>query len=200
VNSLKYKLNLKDHFAIGSFGRIARGKGYELVIKSLSELDMFDAKLFIVGTITSPADQVYYDELKAQVKSLGMEDVVQFIDHQTDFSVYFKAMDLFVHASTVDEGFGLTVAEAMYSGIPVICSPYGGISDFARDGETASVVKTREESAVENLKLLILNTREDAVRTKKIAQIAREFVLAKYSFSSSYVAITDVYQYLNSIE
>jgi glycosyltransferase involved in cell wall biosynthesis len=200
VNSLKYKLNLKDHFAIGSFGRIARGKGYELLILAVSELGMFDTKLFIVGTVTSPADQIYFDELKQLVKNLGIEDVVNFIDHQTDFSVYFKAMDLFVHASTIDEGFGLTVAEAMYSGIPVICSPYGGISDFARDGETARVVKTRETSAVENLKLLILQTREDDIKTKKIAQIAREFILAKYNFSSSYVAITDVYQYLNSIE
>lgn len=200
VSALKHKLNLKDHFAVGSFGRFARGKGYELLIKSFSELAMFDAKLFIVGSVTSPADQLYFDELKLLVKNLGIEDVVYFIDHQTDFSVYFKAMDLFVHASTIDEGFGLTVAEAMYSGIPVICSPYGGISDFARNGETASVVKTRETSAVENLKLLMLQTREDPTRTKKIAQIAREFIWAKYNFSSSYVAITDVYQYLNSIE
>lgn len=200
VNSLKHKLNLKDNFAIGSFGRIARGKGYELLIKAFSELEMFDAKLFIVGTVTAPADQIYYDELRLLVKNLGKEDDIQFIDHQTDFSAYFKAMDLFVHASTIDEGFGLTVAEAMCSGIPVICSPYGGISDFARDGETASVVKTREPSAIENLKVLILQIRSDEVRTQKIVKIAREFVLSKYNFSSSYVAITDVYQYLNSIE
>lgn len=200
VSALKNKLNLKDHFTVGSFGRIARGKGLDLLIKSFSELEMFDAKLFIVGTVTSKADELYFEELKLLVEQLGIKDSVYFIWHQTDFSVYFKVVDLFVHASTIDEGFGLTVAEAMYSGVPVICSPYGGLSDFVRAGETASVVKTRETSAVENLKEAILQVREDQFRTKKMAQIAREFILAKYNFSSSYVAITDVYQYLNSIE
>lgn len=200
VSALKNKLNIKDHFAIGVFGRIARGKGYDILIKSFSELEMFDAKLFVVGSVTSPADELYFEELKALVQQLGIKESVFFIWHQTNFSTYFKAMDLFVHASTIDEGFGLTVAEAMYLGVPVICSPYGGLSDFVKDGETASVIKTREAGAVENLKLMILQTREDQLRTKKIASIARELILAKYNFSSSYVAITDVYQYLDSIE
>ena len=200
VHSLKNKLNLKDHFAIGAFGRIARGKGYDILIKSFSELDMFDAKLFIVGSVTSPADELYFEELKELVQKLGVKENVYFIWHQTNFSTYFKAMDLFVHTSTIDEGFALTVAEAMYLGVPVICSPYGGLSDFVKDGETAKVIKTREDGAVENLKLLILHSREDIDQTNRMAETARELILAKYNFSSSYVAITDVYQYLDSIE
>lgn len=46
---------------------------------------------------------------------------------------FYNCIDLYL-ALFRSEGFGLTIAEAMLNGIPVICPKYSGVTDFAVDG------------------------------------------------------------------
>ena len=52
------------------------------------------------------------------------------------------ALDLLVHLPT-DEAFGLAVAEAMASSLPVIVSNVGGCRELVRDGETGILIRPR---------------------------------------------------------
>jgi glycosyltransferase involved in cell wall biosynthesis len=198
--ALKKHLGLEGQYVIGMVGRISRGKGYEIGIKSFHEANIPEAKLIIIGSPNSNDDKKYYDELIKLVESLGRSNDVHFIPNQTNIAPYFKVLDLFINPVTLDEGFGLSVAEAMGTGVPVISSNYGGLSEFVKENETAEVIFSRQAEAVENLKIMILKLKSDEIYSKKLTKNAKNLIESRFSFSQTYVSITYVYQFLNSID
>ncbi len=108
-------------------GRLAEVKGVTYLIEAMKQVR--GAVLIIAGE----GDQE--QELRSQAKEL--EDKVFFIGPQTheDLSAIYASADIFVAPSVTAkdggrEGFGLTVIEAMASGLPVIASRTGGITDI----------------------------------------------------------------------
>jgi glycosyltransferase involved in cell wall biosynthesis len=198
--ALKKNLGLEGKFVIGMVGRIARGKGFDIGIKTFIDLNIADSKLIIVGGPNSDEDKKYYNELIKIVEDSNGTDKVQFIGKQLNVAPYYKVMDLFLNPVTIDEGFGLAVAEAMGMGIPVISSPYGGLSEFVKENETAELLLARNVDVIETLKLQIMKMKNDEVYSKKLTKNAKNLIESRFSFSQSYVAITDVYQFLNSID
>ena len=198
--ALKKSLGLEGQYVLGMVGRMSRGKGYEIGIKSFHEADIPDSKLVIIGSPNSEEDKKYYEELVKLVNNLNRSNDVIFIPNQTNIAPYFKVLDMFLNPVTLDEGFGLAVAEAMGTGVPVISSNYGGLSDFVKENETAEVIFSRREDAVESLKLAILKLKNDEVYSKKLTKNAKNLIESRFSFSQTYVAMTDVYQFLNSID
>ena len=57
-----------------------------------------------------------------------------------------RRADVVVQKS-IAEGFGLTVAEAMWKGRPVVASRVGGIQDQIEDGSTGHLVDPRDLAA-----------------------------------------------------
>jgi trehalose synthase len=62
------------------------------------------------------------------------------------------------------EGFGLTVAEAMWKGRPVVASRVGGIQDQIREGETGLLVDPRDLDAFADAVVDLLERPERAAR------------------------------------
>jgi trehalose synthase len=62
------------------------------------------------------------------------------------------------------EGFGLTVAEAMWKGRPVVASRVGGIQDQIRDGETGVLVDPRDLDVFANAVVDLLERPHEAAR------------------------------------
>lgn len=198
--ALRKTLGLEGLYILGMFGRMTRGKGYEIAVKSFLSLNMEDARLLLVGSPNSVDDKKFLKELKDYIKNKNGEDKVVFVEHQSNISVYYKVINLYLNPVTVDEGFGLSVAEAMGAGVPVISSPYGGLSEFVKENETAEIILARESDAIESLKELILKVKSDEVYSKKLSKNAKDLIESRFSFSQAYVAVTDVYQYLDSME
>jgi trehalose synthase len=69
------------------------------------------------------------------------------------------------------EGFGLTVAEAMWKGTPVIGGNVGGIRSQIRNGDNGFLVSSVEEAAARMVQLL-----KDAKLRQKLGRAARETV------------------------
>ena len=55
-----------------------------------------------------------------------------------------RAADVVVQKS-IAEGFGLTVAEAMWKGRPIVATAVGGIQDQVIDGETGVLLEDPED-------------------------------------------------------
>jgi trehalose synthase len=84
------------------------------------------------------------------------------------------------------EGFGLTVAEAMWKGRPVVASRVGGIQDQIADGETGFLVDPQDLEAYGDVVVRLISDPELAERIGREAQerVRSEFLgtrhLAQY--------------------
>jgi trehalose synthase len=76
------------------------------------------------------------------------------------------------------EGFGLTVAEAMWKSRPVVASAVGGIQDQIVDGESGLLA--RDPRDLEEVGRLISSLLRDQERAQAMGEAARERVLRNF--------------------
>jgi glycosyltransferase involved in cell wall biosynthesis len=128
-------------------GRIVPEKGVKEAIQVALKTDR---RLIITGQVT-PASQWYFDEhikphLSDKILYLGMIDKAQLTKY------YQKAAALLVPIRW-EEPFGLTMAEAMACGTPVIAFRRGSVPEVVKDGKTGFIVENTAEmiEAIENI-------------------------------------------------
>jgi D-inositol-3-phosphate glycosyltransferase len=87
----------------------------------------------------------YAVELEAAAVALGISGSVRILTDipASDVAGLYQAADVFVSPSdNLQETFGLTVVEAMASGLPVVCSDWDGYRDLVVPNETGFLVPT----------------------------------------------------------
>lgn len=131
------------------FGRIHPEKG---TVESIEIANAAGIKLIISGLIQ---DQEYFEK---QVKPLIDGVNIQFIGNsgpEERKAILGNALAL-LHPISFDEPFGLSVAEAMICGTPVIAYNRGSMPELIEDGKTGFLTSTIHESveAVDRIKSL----------------------------------------------
>jgi glycosyltransferase involved in cell wall biosynthesis len=128
-------------------GRIVPEKGVKEAIQVALKTDR---RLIITGQ-TSPVSQWYFDEhikpyLNDKILYLGMIDKKQLAKY------YQKAAALLVPIRW-EEPFGLTMAEAMACGTPVVAFRRGSVTEVIKDGKTGFIVESTAEmmESIENI-------------------------------------------------
>jgi mannosylfructose-phosphate synthase len=117
---------------IFAVGRLARNKGYDLLIQAFEVLAKREPEamlhLALGGSNLSAREQELLGELHALVDKLNLKERVRFSGFVPDEALadYYRAADLFVLSSRY-EPFGMTAIEAMASGTPTIVTVHGGL-------------------------------------------------------------------------
>ena len=137
----KEKLGInKNDLVIGSVGRMAddEHKRYSDLLRSFAEISKKNnfVKLLLIGQ--GPLLN-YYKELS---QKLGISNRVIFLGYQSDVSLYYKLMDIFTLVSA-REAFGLVLAEAMLSELPVVATKVGGMKYIVDDRKTGFLVEPK---------------------------------------------------------
>lgn len=111
----------QDAHIVGNVGRLHPDKDQRTLIAAFSKAvpKLNKGLLVIIG------DGRLEDELKQQVKDLGIENSVNFLGRVPEAWQYFKAFDVFALTSNY-EPFGMVLLEAMIAGVPVISTDVGG--------------------------------------------------------------------------
>jgi trehalose synthase len=81
---------------------------------------------------------------------------------------------------SIREGFGLTVAEAMWKGTPVIGGNVGGIPNQIEDGVNGFLVSSVEEAAQRIVQLVKNKKLRKEMGEKAHASVAKQFLLTRY--------------------
>ena len=89
------------------------------------------------------------------------------------------------------ESFGLSMAEAMAAGLPIIATRVGSLPEFIEDGVTGSLVPPGNIPA---LYRAILDKLENLDRTQALAVAGREAVRQRFSWDQSAQQMTKIYQ------
>jgi glycosyltransferase involved in cell wall biosynthesis len=123
-----------DAYVFGAMGRLTPRKGYGYLLDAFAAAapQCPGARLVLMGEGRAAAD------LRCQAAALGLSGRVSFAGWRDEAPLLVPAFDTFVQPS-VQEGFGLALAEAMAACVPVIASHTGGIPEVA--GEHAWLVR-----------------------------------------------------------
>lgn len=115
-----------------ALGRIAKNKGYDLLIRSMppvfERVENAHLLLAIGSTDPSAAEMEQTRALKRLAESLGIAPRVHFRDYIPDEQLadYYRAADVFALSSRY-EPFGMTAVEAMACGTPTVVTTEGGL-------------------------------------------------------------------------
>jgi mannosyltransferase len=170
----------KGKRGIAILGRVRKQKGVHLFVQSCIELlkDYPDYTAVIVGGI-SPKHKRFTQQLRDKVAVAGLSERIIFTGEQdfADIPKIFSSLSLVV-ALSENEGFGLTVLEAMSSGAAVLASEAGAWPEVIRQGIDGYVVPVNDLSAVKE-KMATLLSDEDKLTQMGLS--GRQRVLEHFS-------------------
>ncbi len=165
----------KEHYILLAAGRLVPLKAYEFLLHAMA-LTNDNTYLLVAG------DGPDHDSLVGLAVSLRVEDRVRFLGFRTDLDKLLNLSHIFIHPSRL-EYYGLVMAQALCSGVPVICrKPNRGSVDtvnneLVSDGVTGFLVKSEKELS-EKINLLI----EDKELLEEMKVNARQVALKRYSW------------------
>jgi glycosyltransferase involved in cell wall biosynthesis len=108
--------------------------------------------------------------LERYARSLGIEDQVRFLGVRLDAQTLLPRHRVFVHAAT-REPFGMVFIEAMGSGLPVVSSDVGGVTEVFQPGAEGLVWPLDDPRAAARVLIDLL---EDEERLSQLSTAARE--------------------------
>lgn len=167
-NLLRKRLGFTGKVVL-SLGRLARNKGYDLLIRAFQELTARepDARLYLAvgGEKLEPREQAILDECHALVQSLDLQEAVTFAGFVPDAELpdLYRAADAFVLCSRY-EPFGMTAIEAMACGTPTIVTTHGGLFRVLRFGIDGLFADTFDAADLGVTTLKVLRHRKLAER------------------------------------
>lgn len=185
----------KGKLGIAILGRVRAQKGVHLFVKAcIAVLDKYpDYTAVVVGSISSN-NESFVTELQAEIEQAGLSERIIFAGEQdfSDIPKIFSALSLVVALSD-NEGFGLTVLEAMSSGAAVLASEAGAWPEVVRQGKDGYVVPVNDLPAVVE-KLDVLLSDQESLTTMGVN--GRERVLEHYSVQREAKQLVDFYRSL----
>jgi len=119
----KSQLGLKDEFVVLTVAEFIKRKNYATSLKAIAELKNENVKYLICGR------GVLEQEMKQQIKDLGIEDKVIMLGYRKDINKIMQISDAFLLPSN-QEGLCLSIIEAMNFGLPIITSNVRGCKDL----------------------------------------------------------------------
>ncbi len=124
--------------------RLEADKGVDVIIRALARLREVvpDVRLRIAGEGTER------ERLGELAQRLVLGDGVRFDGWVDDMEALYAAVDVVVMGSVALEGFGLTAAEAMRAGRPVVAARTGGLAEVVEDGVTGMLVPPGDADAL----------------------------------------------------
>ncbi len=170
---LKRALGIQTKFVILFVGRFITVKAIPTLLQAFEQVaaENADVSLLLVGH--GPLEEALCAH---RADSLAKERIFihPFVPQQQLPEMYALA-DLFVLPSYNDT-FGVVIAEAMASGLPIVASSrVGAVADLVRDGENGRVVPPGDAASLANALAQILN--DDALRQKMGARASERIAL-----------------------
>ncbi|MDD4353934.1 MAG: glycosyltransferase family 4 protein [Candidatus Nanoarchaeia archaeon] len=167
------KLGLEEDLTyLVGVGRLVKRKGFDFFIKSIAELKDSKVHGLIIG------DGPEKENLLNLAKEFGVKDRIHllgFVNEEKKFQ-YLDNSNIFF-LSSVHEGFGIVVQEAMQVGLPIISTNNGGQIDFVKNGANGYLIKHGNTKQVKEAMLKI--QKEKAKVSKNNKQKSKEFGLKK---------------------
>jgi mannosyltransferase len=186
---------LPGRYAIGCFGRVRVQKGTDVFVDAMCRLlpRYPDFTAIIVGAIV-PEQQGFANGLKKQIEAAGLQSRIVMTGEIAIEEVQRWYQRLTIYAFTSrNEGFGLTLIEAMASGAALVASRAGAAEFVVEDGVTGVLTPPGD---VDALVAALEPLMQDPASAVAMGMRGRARVLEKFSLDAEANAIAEVYRTL----
>jgi mannosyltransferase len=184
---------LPGKYGIGCFGRLRAQKGTDVFVEAMCRLlpKYPDFTAVIVGAVT-PDQQPFLGGLRARVEAAGLAERVWFLGELPIEEVprWFQRITIYAFTSR-NEGFGLTLLEAMASGNALVAARAGAADQVVADGHTGILVPPGN---VEALTAALEPLMRDPDQAAAMGRRARERTLAEFGADAEAKTIAAFYE------
>ncbi len=173
-------------------GRLARLKGPDVFIHSLSLLEGLPFDALLVGDIEENPGLTA--ELGQLMKKYGLENRILMTGRCSDMPAALALADIVVSASSSQpEAFGRTTVEAMAMEKPVIATAHGGSLETVQENVTGWLVAPSDPKA---MAAALTDALKDAKKRQRFGRAGRERVLKHFTLRAFYENTERVYKEL----
>lgn len=184
---------LPGRYAIGCFGRVRAQKGTDVFVDAMCRLlpRYPDFTAVIVGQITTE-QLAFANDLKKRIEAAGLQSRIIIAGELPVAQVQRWYQRLTIYAFTSrNEGFGLTLIEAMAAGSALVAARAGAAELVVEDGVTGVLTPPGDADAlVAALEPLM----RDAATATAMGERGRARVLAQFSLDAEAARIAEVYR------
>jgi mannosyltransferase len=186
---------LPGRYVIGCFGRVRAQKGSDVFVDAMCRLlpRYPDFTAVMVGAIT-PEQSGFANDLKQRIEAAGLQSriIIRGELEIEEVQRWYQRLTIYAFTSR-NEGFGLTLIEAMAVGAALVASRAGAAELVVEDGATGVLTPPGDADAlVAALEPLMRNP----ASAMAMGARARARVLEKFSLDAEANAIAGVYRTL----
>ena len=168
-DQFRKELNLdSNHLLLGSVGRLSNQKDPITMIEAFCIV----IKRFPNAHLTLVGDGELRDEILIKIDQLQLNGRVHLTGNKNDPWKIYHSLDLFI-MSSIYEGLGRSITEALSCGVPVVCTSVEGVPEIVRDNKTGILVPPKDPGALATGIIKSLNDMDNA---RKMAEEGRKFV------------------------
>jgi glycosyltransferase involved in cell wall biosynthesis len=171
---------------VGNVAALAPHKGQRHLVAAAARVvrELPDVRFLIVG------EGELRDALTRQIKDLGLDRHVFLIGFRDDVLGLMKSFDVFA-MSSVTEGLGSAILEAMALSRPVVATRAGGIPEAVDDGVTGLLVPPHDEAALAAALVTLLR---DPLRRTQLGAAGRVRVEREFGVEQLVSGTAGVYE------
>lgn len=189
VNTKKQELGiLNGEKIVGMVGRFSPQKSPQDFVRAIPQVlkKQKNVRFLFIG------DGDLHQQIVALSKELGVEDKIKILGFRDDIPELLNVLDVYV-LSSLWEGLGRSLTEAMYTGRPVVATRVDGVPELVKDGETGMLAQPGDP---ESLARGIIALLSDEDKARAIGAAARHRITESFQADQMVRAIEDVYDAL----
>jgi len=177
-----------DGPVVGTMARLVPSKGVDRLLEAFGHVraKIPQARFVIVG------DGAERARLEQRAARLELSASVRFAGTMPDTRAILSLMDVFVFMPATEEGFGLSLLEAMASGRPIVAVRRGGGASWVLDRAQEEMLVVEPEPA--RIGEAVAGLLRDAGEQARLSSRARQAAKSTYDFARVVEQVEDVYR------
>lgn len=155
-----------------SVGRMVDQKNFKLLVAAFSEYlnENQNATLTILG------DGPLRSDIENQVNQLKCANSILLLGNKSNVADYLRQSDIFILTSKF-EGLPMTVLEAMATGLPIICTDVGGVSDVVEENGIL-IHKHNTDEVISAIRTLVNDKTKRSQMGEKSKELSYKYFIA----------------------
>jgi glycosyltransferase involved in cell wall biosynthesis len=165
-----------DSTVIAAAGQLIPRKGHIYLLQAVADLrrDHPGIRLIIFG------EGYLGNQLRSQVATLGLDDLVQFAGFRDDLDSFVGCFDIFAHPALA-EGLGVAALKASAAAVPVVGFAAGGLPEAVVNDVTGLLVPPED---VDGLRNAIARLIDDDKLSRRLGRAGRERMQKEFSIAT----------------